>query len=193
MKTWSNCIVTFIDLIGISSLLERNSREGIALLRRMHNKVFDEKATLSAHEEVCFWNDSVLLLGYVDNSSSTYLKIMNEVSELKRKIDTIKKSFAICMKGQVFPPPYKLVDKSQTTPNMFYLKASSLAFANCFIIEKALKRYRKHWYIDGRIVKKIKPRKEDLRKSVTLHPRNRKGSIYMYRGSFWDAGNKKPR
>lgn len=186
MSDWRDCIVTFIDMIGVSYLLQKQSSEAVSLVRRMHRVIQNASQALEHHEEICFWNDSILAVGFVDETSESYERIMREVRYLKTIVDAIKPSYAICVKGKSFPPPPNELNSlpSGVNPRMIYLQASSLAFANCFTIEKELKKHRKSWYIDVRIIRQVSSRKPDLSKRVTLFPQSTKRSIHMFKDDY---------
>jgi hypothetical protein len=99
MNNWHDCIVSFIDMIGISEKLRKNSSESVMIMRRMHEDIYKACQNLPAHEEICFWNDSILLMGYVNTQSYSYHALMEEVIKIKRVVDDINPSYAICVKG----------------------------------------------------------------------------------------------
>jgi len=182
-ERYRDCILSFLDLDDIKKILRRKSSAGIRILRDFHKLVAARAPKLAAHDEICFWQDSVLLVAYVDATTDAYTGVMSEVKVLKEAIDTILPSHAVCVKGRTFP--YKDIQSSQTRPRVIYLSASSLAFSNCFHIENELGRdFRADWYIDTRIIRKVTARKEDHVKLVELLPRNKRRNIHMYHGSF---------
>lgn len=187
MTDWPKCIVSYIDMSGIKGMLAKNSKQAVQLLRRMHKEVQAVASQLKLHEEICFWNDSVLLVGCLDGQPDSYKEIMREVCIIKKAVDKVKRSYAICVKGQPFPPPYGESNIAQGKPRCIYLHASSLAFSNCFMIEEEAKqkRWRRDWYIDDRIIKKLGARQPDKYHILYLWPRKRKCNLYMYTGSFW--------
>jgi len=176
-------------------MLATSSKDAVDLLRRMHKEVQSAVEELTLHEEVCFWNDSVLLVGCVDASAEKHERIMREVCVIKKAVDKVKRSYAICVKGQPFPPPYGESNIVTGKPRCIYLHASSLAFSNCFMIEEEVKKmkWKKDWYIDNRIIKKINTHQPDRTHVLHLWPRERKCTLHMYIGTFWaskgDDGN----
>jgi len=179
---YRDCIVSYIDLNDILQILRRKSTAGIRIMRELHKLVADRAPALKAHEEICFWQDSVLLLAHIESSKATYRGVMNDVKVLKEAIDTIRPCHAVCVKGQTFP--HEHVEPSREMPRIVYLSASSLAFSNCFHIEAELSNFKADWYIDSRIIRKIETRKENHVKPVRLLPTNDERDVYIYRGSF---------
>jgi hypothetical protein len=183
MSTFQDCIVSFLDLNNLSTLLDQKSAHGVKVMRALHQLVTDRAHTLTSHEEVCFWQDSVLLLASVDVTRQSYQRAMSNVATLKDAIDTLHPCHAVSVKGQSFPAPSR-PPSTRKPPRTIYLAASSLAFSNCFTIEGQLKRHKADWYIDSRIIGKIKSRHADEIESVILLPRNVSRKIHVFRGSF---------
>lgn len=188
VSKWQNCIVSYIDMSGVKNMLARSSKDAVRLVRRMHTKVQTASRKLTMHEEVCFWNDSVLLVGSVDAPPERYEQIMREVHTIKAVVDEVKRGYAICVKGITFPPPRAKSLTCSPGPRLIYLHASSLALSNCFLIEKRAKekKWRRDWYIDDRIIKHIDARRPDWTDVVDLWPRSRKCELHMYNGSFFE-------
>jgi hypothetical protein len=184
MSTFQDCIVSLLDLNDFRKVLTKNSKRAVRTMRMFHKLVDERASAMSAHDEVCFWQDSVLLLASVNSSQRSYERVMNDVSMLKKAIDSIHPDFchAVCVKGQSFPDPRQDTDNAK--PRIIYLSASSLAFANCFDIERHLKYRKADWYIDSRITAKIKTRLVDYTHKINLLPRNTKRDIHVFRGSF---------
>lgn len=184
MNEWRDCIITYIDLIGISRDLNKHTFTGLYKIKKMHLSVTDTaKRILQLHECVYYWNDSIIMLAF-PKSVSDYVLIMNEVSIMKKSRDKSCKSYAICMKGQVIP---EIEEYNEKKNKAIYLRASSLALANCFKIEEKLgKKYKKSWYIDSRIISKTQPKISAIIRNITLFPRNTYRSIYMYSESPWE-------
>jgi hypothetical protein len=187
-KIGPDCIVSYIDMIGSREKLQNESGIGVTQLLQMHDKVMKCRDIFLNHEEICFWNDSILLLAYIDiENDILYRKVMKEVRALKQEIDLINQplgSFAICLKGQAFPPPIDWNEKL-INPRMNYLQASSLAFANIFEVDRVLKNEDIHWYIDKRIVDKLITQKESRIEEISLYPRNTKRIIYLYKEDYF--------
>jgi len=178
---WRDCIVTFIDLPGVRKLAPLDSA-GSALMLQLHNLASEEVPTLTAIAHSYVWNDSVLLLAFVNDTASSVVAAMKDADRFKRRVDAIKKCYAIAVRGQTFPT----APESQT-PNLTVLRASSWAMANCFEIEKKLGRFRASWYVDGRIARKLQGVGPSSTHSVALFPSNRRRVVYCYKDSLWDA------
>src|SRR5580700_6379769 len=101
-KDWQDCIVTLIDLQGVKAMAE----QGIAskLMLKFHNIVIKERDSLNITAHAYVWNDSVLLLSYVNEDDSSFESAMKDADKLKRRVDVIVRSYAIAVKGQTFPP-----------------------------------------------------------------------------------------
>jgi len=181
MSDFQDCIVSYVDLNNVERILLRKSRRGVRIIRKMHALVASCAHTLRAHEEICFWQDSVLLLGHVTTASESYQRVMSDVVRLKDRIQKIQPCHAVCVKGQSFPPPF--IPSRRSNPNVVYLSASSLAFSNAFHVERELGHHAADWYIDSRIVRRCRFRTADLRKGVKLLPTNAERDIHLYRGS----------
>ena len=183
MSDFRNCIVGFVDLIGVTSKINAPNRLGIPIMRAMHKTVDSIAPDLLSIDNIYVWNDSILIHSLAETPDS-YKRIMSDIHRLKVSLNDISRSFAICMKGQSFP----LRNNSSLTANesskVTYLEASSLAFANCFAVEKSLSTHRKDWYIDSRITTHIDTRPPDLKKRVVLLPRKTSRTIHLYDGSF---------
>jgi hypothetical protein len=70
------------------------------------------------------WNDSVLLLSFVDKSSRTVTAAMMDGDRFKRQVDGLKTSDAVAVGGQTFP---KFVGRQRSMGNVTVLEASSWA------------------------------------------------------------------
>lgn len=190
MSDWRDCIVSFIDLIGIAKKLGDQKSEAIVKMRSMHQAVCGASSnSLPRHKHVYYWNDSVLMLALV-RSKEDYEPVMREVNGMKRTIGRICRCYVVSIKGQTIPEslPYAgatFIGRG-LQPKAVYIRASSMAFANCFLVEKELgKEYKKSWYVDVRIAKHIHVAKKPLKKSLTLFPGNSRREIYMYDGDLW--------
>ena len=135
-----------IDIVGV----KKRAQNGHAstLMRRFHALVTGEIGTLQSVARAYAWNDSVLLLSYVNNGSASFESAIRDAEKLKRQIDGLVASYAIAIKGRAFPYATYPSRKSGVT----IIEASSWAMANCFEVEKALgAKWQKPWYIDIRI------------------------------------------
>ena len=97
MSRRQNCIVSYIDMSGVKGMLARYSRDAVSLLQMMHTQVQTAAQKLTMHEEVCFWNDSVVLVGSVDGPPERYEQMMREVCIIKDAVDKVKRGYAICV------------------------------------------------------------------------------------------------
>lgn len=152
-------------------------------MRSLHQLVGNIAHTLAAHDEVCFWQDSVLLVAQVTAARDSYQRAMSDVERLKQAIDGLKDCHchAVSIKGQSFPAPTFTRSKR---PRTIYLSASSLAFSNCFEVEQRLRHRTADWYLDSRITSKIAHRQPDFSDPVILLPRSAKREIHVFRDSF---------
>jgi hypothetical protein len=193
MADFRDCIVSYIDMVGITALLTRRSKQAVHTMRKMHEVVSRALPQVPTHEEICLWNDSVLMVGFVTESESSFRAVMQEVLAVKRIVDGIQKSYAICVKGQAFAGPQSPVPEWRSgtdRPRLLYLQASSLAFANCFEIEHRAREagWKWDWYIDNRIRTKLSLRLGEDTQEMELHPRSNLRRIHMYSSDFWDMG-----
>ena len=190
-SNWKSCIVTFIDLVGVKMLANIGTSDATTLMRKMHTLTtqFTSKQ-FSHHSSVYIWNDSVLLLAVMQNEKNEEVKILKEANALKKKIDTLCESFAISVKGQMFPELAPIdtnsQDESSSEIEITVLKASSYALANCSLIEYKLgRKLKKPWYVDGRIARYITSEQPYTKHKLTLLPRNNRRLIYSYDGDLW--------
>ena len=195
MSDWKNSIVTYIDLVGIKSAANYSDSRATDVMRKMHSLVDSNMShDMSNHDHCYMWNDSILLLAYLDspdrNNNNENL-ILREADQLKRKVDDICSSYAIAVKGQVFPdntiissPVFNGQIADQ--PRVIRLKTSSYAMGNCFIIEECLgKKLKKPWYIDSRISKRLDTTQSLSKHKVKMLPKNKEREIYVYEGYLW--------
>jgi hypothetical protein len=179
MNKKQDCIVSLIDL---DHTMTRQSPS--KLMRKLHQRVSDFAHNLAWHDEVCFWQDSVLLLASVNSTKDSYKRAMNDVKSMKDTVNELRACHAVSVKGRSFRPPNL---PCHNKPRTIYLSASSFAFTNCSTIEKELKDWEADWYIDSRIVKKINARRGDFTpRQITLLPaRTKPRNIHGYIGSFF--------
>jgi len=109
---------------------------------------------------------------------------MHDADNLKKRIDKVRKSYAIAVKGQAFPstPSHAI---NGTSPRVTVIEASSWAMANCFKIEKLARRWRKSWYIDERIAKKIQTNQVCQKHKVKMYPDGQQRSVHAYKNYLW--------
>jgi hypothetical protein len=178
MANFSSCIVSLLDL---NDLMTHRGPKG-SVMRELHQLVANCAPNLKAHEEVCFWQDAVLLLALVNPSMLAHRRVMKDVAKLKAAIDEFHPCHAVSVKGKAFPAPE--VHHSPSRPRTVYLAASSWAFANCFRIETKLRKRRADWYIDSPIKRKIRMRAADHIDSIRLLPRKELREVHVFHGSF---------
>jgi len=180
---WNDCIVVLMDLIGVKRRALDGDSGASALMRSFHGLVRREMARgLDALDHAYLWNDSVLLLAYVDDRSEAYKKAIHAADNLKRKVDATAPSYAVAVKGRTFPSSAGL-DGTRVT----VIKASSYAMANCFAIESEAKskRLRKAWYIDMRIARKVREALAPEWIMVPLLPGGKHRRVYVHGGYLW--------
>lgn len=184
-REWRDCIVTMIDLVGIKKSAQLGTT-GSSLMRRLHNLVVQElKIGLPSVAHAYTWNDSVLLLSYLDTENSSFEAALRDADKLKMRIDCLRPSYAIAVKGQTFPQIHQSATVSQT-PRFTIIEASSWAMANCFEIEKSIEKLRKPWYVDGRIAGRIRTNQKFLKEKVGLFPSRARRNVYVYDGYLWE-------
>lgn len=192
MSDWQRCIISFIDLIGTKS--NAHTGEASTTMRKVHGVAHGVAShMLEMHAHTYIWNDSVLMLAYIEDEARETRGIMQEVSLMKEKIDAVARSYAISVKGKTFP--YESVTncpvfsgKIADQPKALIIKASSYAMGNCYLIEHALgRKHKKDWYIDSRIARQAMIAKEPVIDAVQLLPSMEQREIFMYSGSLFDV------
>jgi len=190
MTQWRNCIVTLIDVIGIKQLALNGTSQATDLMRKLQS-ITESRMNygMKAHAHAYMWNDSVLLLGYLDQATARSL--LEEADSLKRAIEQgVNKCYAISVKGQTFPEPgfpSGAVFNGQIAeqPRSIVIKASSFAFANCFQIEALLgPRHKTDWYVDGRLKDAIE-KEPKVVDSIDLLPGGESREVLMFNGSLY--------
>jgi len=86
-KNWRDCIIVFFDLPGIKSLAPQ-SGAGSAVMRKLHALAAKEVPRLARVNHAYIWNDSVLLLGFVDDGDSAFV-VMREADSFKQAVYSI--------------------------------------------------------------------------------------------------------
>jgi hypothetical protein len=191
MSNWRDCIVILMDLIGVKRQALKGDSRASSLMRRFHQVVCHEMRTgLRSLDHAYVWNDAVLLLAYVDDHSQRLRESLRDAALLKRKVDGVKRSYAIAVMGQAFPSGSPRTPK-QHDARVIVLKTSSYAMANCFEIEAEGKRrgLRNEWYIDERIIKRLGVT-ADASITVNLLPDGIGRKIYMYPEDLYKEANK---
>lgn len=197
MADWRNCIVSYIDLIGIKEMFASEKQEAVAAIQQLHSIIYGAaQVGLTRHAHAYSWNDSALLLAYCDQGEGVFEAILREVDDLKKRIDREIPygSYAIAVKGMAIPEPapymgHAFDTASPTQTRHVYIKASSMAFANCFKIEEKLgPKYKDQnilWYVDERIARHLTKAAPTAKASLAMLPDNKKRVIFMYDGFLW--------
>lgn len=181
---WPRCIITVFDLVGTSG----NAPNGVAtqLMLKMRKFAVDKiNAGLPNHSHGYVWNDSILLLSYITSPDQSRRSVLMELSEFKQTLEQHcgVQSYAISVQGLAFPKDSQVESVSHGNESrVVVLRTSSWAMANCFAIEKTLKRMLADWYIDSRITKDIQLPAPFKSKKVRLLPENKFRIINMYKG-----------
>lgn len=183
MNKWRDCVVVLVDLTGVKKKAPAGGPRASARMRELHKlvrKEMPDQGGVLRHAYV--WNDAVLFFAYVDNSAEKYEQALRAVDGLKRKIDGIDRSYAIAVKGKVFPSGQE-PDNSRVT----VIKASSWAMANCFEIEKEAKRQklRSAWYVDERIANKVNAARAGRSFQMPFLPNGSCRKVYWHRDYLW--------
>lgn len=187
MRTWRDCLVVLMDLIGVKKRAIEGDTGASALMRSFHELVHQEMVGgLRSLDHAYIWNDSVLLFAYVKKTSLAYERILRAADELKRKVDTVAPSYAIAVKGRAFPSHANSDPRRVTV-----IKASSYAMANCFEIEVEAKKkeLRSAWYVDVRIARHVPAARAAEWVAVPLLPRGKRRRVYRHAGSMWNGSN----
>jgi hypothetical protein len=185
MSQWRDCIVVLMDLIGVKKRALEGDSAASTLMRSFHGLVRREMAgDLAALDHAYVWNDSVVLLAYVDGRPKAYERAIHAADDLKRKIDVTAPSYAIAVKGRAFPS-----NAAPNDPRVTVISASSYAMANCFEIEAKAKSetLRNAWYIDVRIAREVRATKSPRWLSVPLLPRGNRRRVYVHDGYLWNG------
>jgi len=104
VSRWRDCIVVLMDLIATKKRAQEGNRAASASMRSFHQLVRREMtAGLCALDHAYVWNDSVLLLAYVDDRPRAYEAAIHAADDLKRRVDATARCYAIAVKGRAFP------------------------------------------------------------------------------------------
>jgi len=184
LSGWRDCIVVLMDLIGIKTRVLKGDSAASTLMRSFHELVRHEMTGgFGALHHAYVWNDSVLLLAYVDSRASVCEKAMRAAEDLKRKVDVVAPSYAVAVQGQAFPSHSGFKNNRVTV-----IKASSYAMANCFEIEAEARRRKltkRSWYVDIRIVRHVPAALADEYLKVSLLPTGKFRRVYVHTGYLW--------
>ena len=191
MSDWRHCIVSLIDVIDLKSLASRGDGKASAMMREMHNVAYGYAThVMKEHAHAYLWNDSALLLAYVDQDLHQAQRVLIEVDELKKRIDAISQSYAISVKGKAFPDldPWRAPGfdgQIADQPRAMVIKASSFAMANCFLIEETLgRKLKKPWAVDSRIARCIRTPQKYIVRTMQLLPNERR-QVRLYSSYLW--------
>jgi len=185
MSDWKECVVSLIDMIGIRDLASGPKGAASTAMRKMHKTVAEEmRCGLPLHAYTYVWNDSVLLLAYLDKSHRPEA-ILREVDGLKRTLSRLGKSYAISIKGKAFPD-LGMSPQTDCGSRITLVRASSFAMANCFRVEEIIgKKLKRPWYVDSRLAKKIHTTQSYDKEPLDFMPGPEPRDVYVYRGYLW--------
>ena len=192
-REWQDCVTTFFDLDATKK--NASSGHGSRIMRALHGAVaqaMDNKDHFRSVDRAYTWNDSVLFLAYVGNDARKYACALRDAAEFKPEIDAvgqchgIRRSYAVAVKGQAFPPPENTGASSDG--RFVFIEASSYAMANCLRIPHCFKENPHSWYIDKRIKDVVRQLGAPAHQQrVRLLPKRKKRTIYAY-DSLWLDG-----
>ena len=180
-----DCVVTFVDLIGTGDEYAVETGQSSQKMMDFHDTAARTAPDLTVHDHVYAWNDSAVLLAFVDSSQKDWTPIMEDVARFIDEVETIERCYAISVKGQSFPAPLRQKALGNGA-NFTFLSLSSYAFSNCFRIEKELKRYRRRWYVDGWVKQRLPGSLRGKVRSVRMLPKYSERNVYMYRKTPWN-------
>ena len=106
---------------------------------------------------------------------------MRDFYRFKSRIDQVRKSYGVVVKGQRLPSP-----QESTTPRndrFVFIEASSYAMANCMEIPKKFDKNDRHpWYLDERVSSRLDrlPPQPASRLKIPLLPDKKERYIYAY-------------
>ena len=179
---WEDCIVAVFDLIGIKD--HAPGGHGSVIMRRLHQVVQDAivDGGLRSIRRAYAWNDSVLLLAQVQNNQHGYELALQDFDMLRKRIDSVAKSYVVVVKGKLFPAPEN--GSTSEDERFVFIEASSYAMANCLeIIPRHFTDNQHTWYIDGRITNRISEKRLApfaAHRCIKLLPSNDTRRVYAY-------------
>lgn len=161
-----------VTLIGLADVKKRaQAGVGSKAMRQLHRLVVQEVKAggLRSVAHAYVWNDSVLLLSYVDKDGP-FEAVLQDAEMLKRRRDQLDKgpALAVAVQGRTFPPVHG-GRAALPVPRVTVVEASSSTMANCFEIPKRSK-LRGQWYVDGRIAERIPTLRVGSKTKVPLFP-----------------------
>jgi hypothetical protein len=97
---WRDCIVVLIDLIDV----KKSSQSGIAsqIMLRFHDIVARNITSLASIAHAYAWNDSVLVLAYVDQSNASFEVAMRDADKLKRRSTSSRRATPLRLRARLF-------------------------------------------------------------------------------------------
>src|SRR4051794_39752649 len=103
-----DCIVTVIDLIDIRAIAAQGQASSVMVTIHNHVIASVNAGNLPSHTYIYLWNDSILLLAYIEgdvNRRTTKTTVLREANILQRDIDKHWKrgSYGISVQGMAFP------------------------------------------------------------------------------------------
>ena len=186
MSNWKDCVISYIDLIGIGNIIDAGNSEATDFMRQFHTLTYKSINTdMPFHHYAYAWNDSAMFLAF-PKEKVDYEIIMRELNKVKAIFDGIRPSYVICVKGKAIPEPVCAYGVKKDGQSKFvFLKSSGYAFKNCFTVEEELKHLKMDWYVDSWIANKIPSFPKSNRHYVTMLPTNRKRYVYVHKGQIW--------
>jgi hypothetical protein len=157
-------------------------------MRRLHKVASNElRKGFPSIAYAYVWNDSVLLLSYVEQQKDgSFERAMRDADKLKRKIDTVGKSYAIAIKGRAFPVVSNMFG-FKYGPRVEVLRTSSWAMANCFEVQRKLRDLKAEWYVDERISQKVQIGRHHCgKRSISMFPSGEERSVFAFGGYLWN-------
>jgi hypothetical protein len=172
-----------MDLIGVKKRALDGDASASGLMRSFHRLVHRQMtAGLRSLDHAYVWNDSVILLAYLNEGSQRYQRVLRAADDLKRSVDIIARSYAIAVKGRAFRTK-AFPENSRVT----VIRASSYAMSNCFEIEAQAKAHKlsNAWYVDVRIAREVPRAKATDWISVRMLPGGKRRRVYVHKGYLW--------
>lgn len=162
MDRMRNCVVSLLDLVDMNKFLAADGparQPGIDAMEALDRICNGRSQFLQQIDHIYCWNDSALFLSYLDMPMQRSMNgIVDEVSQIKKAIDSEypKGSFVVMVKGKSFLPNGlefrgPVHQGGAGAPIYQYIRASSMALANCDVIVKMFSKDHHAWYIDQRI------------------------------------------
>jgi len=177
-------VVSLIDVVGVRRMAKGPKGAASSAMRKFHGRVLARmEHTLPLHAHGYLWNDSVLLLAFLDDAGRHAETVLREIDRFKKEIEDLGANYAIAIQGQAFPDPMGTAGHDRVT----VIRASSFALANCFEVEKFAreKKLRRPWYVDSRLARHINTAQAFSEEAVRLLPDGKERTVYAYKGYLW--------